>query len=77
MSNLEFIADLLKLVIGLDNIIINDDLFFKDIPGWDSFKSVEFLIEFESRLGIQLSTDQIESLVVIKDTFPFIKNVSL
>jgi acyl carrier protein len=54
----------------LDVVILN-------IPGFDSFKKVEILLELESLFKVEFTADQIDSFVEIRDIVTFLSRQDL
>ncbi len=66
MSHINNICTILSAIMG-QVVEIEADMNFSDIPNWDSFKSVEFLIELEAFYQIRISADQIDKIITIND----------
>lgn len=48
------------------------DFTFISIPGFDSFKKVELLLELESIFAVEFTADQIDGFVDIRDVVKFL-----
>lgn len=46
---------------------LTSELSAQDVPGWDSFKQVEILIETEERYGFVFDTPELDSLQTVGD----------
>jgi len=50
-----------------DNMELKPELMPRDVPGWDSFKSVEIIMAAEERFGIKLRTREIDQIRNVGD----------
>lgn len=50
-----------------DDLVLTPQLSAKDVEGWDSFKMIEIIMATEERLGIKLSTKEVDGLQSVGD----------
>ena len=58
-------ADLEAIVRGAlhrQDLALSDQTKAVDVPGWDSFKMIEILMEIESRFAVVLETQDIDAI---------------
>jgi len=50
-----------------DDLKLTPALTSKEVDGWDSFKQIEIILAVEERLGIHLTTRELDSLLNVGD----------
>ena len=58
----ETLTGIFHEVFGDDAIVLRSETSAKDIEGWDSFTHLNLIVVVESRFGIKIRTNEIESL---------------
>jgi len=64
MNSDEILADLttiLRDLLGDDTISLRINTVRSDVPNWDSFNYVTFMVAVENRFGIKFSTSDVEA----------------
>ncbi len=61
------LTDIFHDVFLRDDIHLTPATSAADIAGWDSFKQIEILMAAEERLGVRLSTREIDALHTVGD----------
>jgi acyl carrier protein len=70
MTDPEILAALTRVlrdVLGDDAIDLDLKTVRADVPGWDSFKYVTFIVAAEMELGIKFGIADVESFVTVGD----------
>jgi acyl carrier protein len=68
MATIEIYAqltDLFREIFADDAIVLAPDTTADDIEGWDSFNHLSVMVAVETRFGIRIATNEIESLANI------------
>jgi acyl carrier protein len=52
-------------LIGDDSIVLTSDTVRADVPGWDSFQYVNFIVAVEIELGIKFRVADVESFETV------------
>jgi len=58
---LEAFSRILGDVLGDDHVVLTRDTRREDIPGWDSFNYINFIVAVELELGIKFKVADVES----------------
>ena len=66
MTEAELI-DLAAGVFGISSADVKLDTTPNDLPQWDSLNHLHLITAFESRVGVRLSMQQIQSIAVLGD----------
>ncbi len=57
------VADVFRSVMQLDgSFVLEDQMSFQDVPGWDSVGHMNLISELESRFGFTLDMDEIVAI---------------
>lgn len=70
MTDPDILATLTRVlrdVLGDESIVLDMQTTRADVPGWDSFKYVTFIVAAEMELGIKFSVADVESFVTVGD----------
>jgi len=70
MTDQEILATLTRVlrdVLGDDSVLLEMQTVRTDVPGWDSFKYVTFIVATEMELGIKFGVADVESFVTVGD----------
>ena len=68
MTNDEILMTLTRILcdlIGDDSIVLTSETVRADVPGWDSFQYVNFIVAVEIELGIKFRIADVESFETI------------
>ena len=68
MTNDEILMTLTRILcdlIGDDSIVLTSETVRADVPGWDSFQYVNFIVAVEIELGIKFKIADVESFETI------------
>jgi acyl carrier protein len=57
-----------------DDIVLTSETTANDIDGWDSFNHLSIIVAVETRFGVKIGTNQIESLANVGALVAAIKN---
>jgi acyl carrier protein len=58
---------ILRDLLGDDSIVLTMDTRRSDVPGWDSFMYVNFIVAAEQELKLKFSVADVESFVTVGD----------
>jgi acyl carrier protein len=58
---LDELTDILRGLLGDDTIVLSAATKRPDVPGWDSFNYVNFIVAIEMRFGIKFGVAEVES----------------
>jgi len=58
---------ILRDLLGDDSIELGPNTTRDDVPGWDSFAYVNFIVSVEMELGIKFSVADVESFMTVGD----------
>jgi len=75
MSNIE--EQVKKIVVehlGIDEAKVNPDAKFIDDLGADSLDTVELVMAFEEKFGIEIPDDAAETILTVKNAIDFIES---
>jgi acyl carrier protein len=62
-----FLTDVFREVFMRDDIVLRPELTANDVAGWDSFRQIEIILATQERLGIKLSTKELDRLERVGD----------
>jgi acyl carrier protein len=62
-----FLTDVFREVFMRDDIVLRPELTASDVAGWDSFRQIEIILATQERLGIKLSTKELDRLERVGD----------
>ena len=54
-------------LLGDDSLVLHMNTMRGDVPGWDSFNYVNFIVAIESELGIKFRIADVESFTTVGD----------
>jgi acyl carrier protein len=72
MENFDKLKEILVDVLGVNESDIKPESKFVDDLGADSLDLVELIMAFEDKFGIEISDEQAEKMVTIKDVLDYI-----
>lgn len=55
----ERLQDIAREVFGDDSLVLTDSTNPVEVPGWDSFGHVNFILTVESEFGVEFSEDEL------------------
>lgn len=58
---LEVLSRILRDLLGDDAIVLTPETVRQDVPGWDSFAYVSFMVAVELELGVKFGVAEVES----------------
>jgi len=58
---------ILRDLLADDSIVLDMDTRREDVPGWDSFMYVNFIVAVELELGIKFNISEVESFETVGD----------
>lgn len=61
------LTDIFNDVFDRSDMQLYPEMSAKDVPDWDSFKQVELIVTIQDRLGIKLSTRDVDGLKCVAD----------
>jgi len=64
---LSVLTRVLRDVLGDDAVSVSPATVRADVPGWDSFKYVTFIVALEMELGIKFGIADVESFTTVGD----------
>jgi acyl carrier protein len=64
---LEVFTRVLRDLLGDDAIVLEPHTTRADVPGWDSFKYVNFIVAVEMELGIRFGVAEVEAFESVGD----------
>ncbi len=70
MTDQELLATftrILRDLLGDDSVVLKMDTTRSDVPDWDSFKYVTFVVSVEMELGIKFGVADVESFQTVGD----------
>jgi acyl carrier protein len=53
------LQDIAREVFGDDSLVLTDSTNAVEVPGWDSFAHVNFMLSVESEFGVEFSDDEL------------------
>ena len=68
MTNDEILMTLTRILcdlIGDDSIVLTSETVRADVPGWDSFQYINFIVAVEFELGIKFRIADVESFETV------------
>jgi len=72
MENFDKLKDILVDVLGVDKDDIKSESKFVDELGADSLDLVELIMAFEDKFEIEISDEEAEKMVTVKDVLDYI-----
>lgn len=73
MENFDKMKDILKEVLGVKEEDIKAESKFVDDLGADSLDLVELIMSFEDKFGIEISDEDAEKIITVKDALDYIE----
>lgn len=64
---LAVLTRILRDLLGDDSILLAMDTRRSDVPGWDSFMYVNFIVAAEQALGVKFRVAEVESFATVGD----------
>jgi acyl carrier protein len=62
---LDSLTQILRDLLFDDSLVLSDSTNRADVPGWDSFAYVNFIVVVEMQFGIRFSVADVESFVTV------------
>jgi acyl carrier protein len=72
MSTLDNLNLIFQSVLHIPELVLEPQMATGDLPGWDSFKNVEIILECELFFGIRFRAKDLDVLRTIADLVNFI-----
>jgi acyl carrier protein len=72
MSTLDNLNLIFQSVLHIPELVLEPQMATGDLPGWDSFKNVEIILECELFFGIRFRAKDLDGLRTIADLVNFI-----
>lgn len=72
MENFDKLKDILVDVLGVDKDDVKPESKFVDELGADSLDLVELIMAFEDKFEIEISDEEAENMVMVKDVLDYI-----
>jgi len=73
VENFDKMKDILKEVLGVKEEDIKAESKFVDDLGADSLDLVELIMSFEDKFGIEISDEDAEKIITVKDALDYIE----
>jgi acyl carrier protein len=64
---LDMFTRALRDLLGNDSIVLRTDTTRGEVPGWDSFNYINFIVAIEAELGIKFRIADVESFATVGD----------
>lgn len=64
---LDVLTRILRDLLADDSIVLRPETRRSDVPGWDSFMYVNFIVAAEMELGIKFRVADVESFETVRD----------
>jgi acyl carrier protein len=64
---LQEFSEILSSILGNDDVTLNMQTIRADVPDWDSFNYVNFIVAVETELNIRFSVSDVESFETVGD----------
>ena len=62
---LQSFSQILRDLLGDDSIVLRPDTRRRDVPEWDSFNYVNFIVAIEMRFGVKFAVAEVESFQTV------------
>ena len=76
MENFDKLKEILVDVLGVNEDDVKPESKFVDDLGADSLDLVELIMAFEDKFGIEISDEEAEKMVTVKDVLDYISSKS-
>jgi acyl carrier protein len=63
----EAVVAIIRGVFSLEDLKVTSKTTAEDVPGWDSFKMVEIIVEVEQRFGVTMETRDMDHIRCVGD----------
>jgi len=63
----ETVVDIIRGVFQREDLKVTSKTSAADVPGWDSFKMIEIIMEVEKRFGITMETRDMDHIQCVGD----------
>ena len=76
MTEAEIYHDLTEIIrdfLMQDDLVLHPNLTAMEVEGWDSFKMIEIVMAIESKFGIKIKSQQLDSLEKVGDLVALIR----
>jgi acyl carrier protein len=70
---LNVLTRILRDLLGDDSIMLTPNTTRPDVPGWDSFNYVNFIVVVEMELGMKFHLADVESFVTVGDIIKYVQ----
>ena len=61
------VVAIIRGVFNLEDLEVTSKTSAADVPGWDSFKMVEIIVEVEQRFGVKMETRDMDHIHCVGD----------
>jgi acyl carrier protein len=73
---LETLAEILQDLLADESIVLTMETARGDVPGWDSFNYVNFMVAVEVEFGIKFSVADVEAIKTVGDMVQMIRTLT-
>ncbi len=63
----EAVVAIIRGVFNLEDLKVTSKTAAEDVPGWDSFKMIEIIVEVEQRFGVTMETRDMDHIHCVGD----------
>ncbi len=67
------LTEIIRDVLMQDDLVLHPNLTAMEVEGWDSFKMIEIVMAMESKFGIKIKSQQLDSLEKVGDLVALIR----
>jgi acyl carrier protein len=67
------LTEIIRDVLMQDDLVLHPNLTAMEVEGWDSFKMIEIVMAIESKFGIKIKSQQLDSLEKVGDLVALIR----
>ena len=75
-DTLEILTHILRDLLFDDSLVLSESTVRADVPDWDSFAYVNFIVMVEMQFGIKFSVAEVESFVTVGDIVARIRELT-
>ena len=72
--NLDFMTNIFKEALELDDFNVQLDSEFENVPGWDSLGHMRIISEIEEKLNLEFDIDEIVGVDTVQKLIEMTKN---
>jgi acyl carrier protein len=63
----ERLEEVVRALFNDDEIVLEDDLVWSDVPGWDSLAHVNLVFSVEQTFGVEFDDEEVSTFVTVGD----------